>query len=121
MRKNPHDLGTRINHAISAAVSVMRAYAAEQAGHELPPLAWSLTPSWALNGYAGLAHTESEVAGVLARWAQVLDLTEAVMGPNMAGSLTYAGEVEGRQVVIWGVTDRDTWEQPAAQPPDGAQ
>jgi hypothetical protein len=118
MTRNPPDLTVQLNHAISAAVTdVMRAYAAERAGHELPPLAWSLTPSWGLNGHAGAAHRESEVAGVLARWAQVLNLTQFAASPGMVGSVAYTGEVEGRRVLIWGVTDRAAWEQPRTPPP----
>lgn len=41
-------------------------------------------------------------------------------GPNMAGSITYTGTAEDRPVVIWGVTNRDTWERDATQPPGGA-
>lgn len=112
MTRNPPDLSRRINDAVSAAVSdAMRAYATELLGQELPPLVWSLTPSWALNAYAGPDYAQSEVAEVLARWAQTLGLTQAETSPNMAGSLTYAGEVEGRPVMIWAVTDRTTWER----------
>jgi hypothetical protein len=114
------DLGRRINAAVyTAAGHVIHAYAVERAGADLPPLTWTLTPSWALWGHAGADCAEDQVAGVLARWAQALGLTQAELGPNMAGSVTYEGTVEGRPVQIWGVTDRDTWEQPTTPPPPG--
>lgn len=104
------DLNTRITVVVSAVVGeVVHGYARERAGAELAPLAWSLGTSWALSGYVGADCSEDEVAGVLARWAQVLDLTQAA--PSLAGSLAYDGTVEGRSVRIWGVVDRDVWER----------
>lgn len=111
------DLGTRINAAVHAAAGqVIHDYAVQQAGADLPPLTWTLTPSGALWGHAGADCAEDEVAGVLARWAQALDLAQDQVSPNLAGSVVYSGTVEGRPVRIWGVTDRDTWENPGGAP-----
>ena|SRR5436305_13249252 len=114
-------LNRNLTAAVSHAVTdVMNAYSVERAGRDLPPLAWSLvTGTGYLTGCAS-DHAEDQVLDVLTRWARALGLTQVSTSPNMAGSVTYTGEVEGRDVVIWGVTDRDTWEQPATQPPGGA-
>jgi len=108
------DLNRTLLAAIHRAVAeVMNAYASEKAGRRLEPLDWSIMPSSGeLTGYVPVDCPEGdgEVAIVAAAWAWSLDLTLVPAGPGMAGSVTYAGAVEGRQVVIWGVTDRDVWD-----------
>ena len=101
-------LVTEIHRAVA---EVMNAYGTEKAGRRLQPLDWSLALSnGALTGYVPVDCPEGEVAIVAAAWAWALGLTLVPAGPSMAGSVTYEGTVEGRPVVIWGVTDRDAWD-----------
>lgn len=81
----------------------------------LPRLSWSLGTDGLLIGHAGAECAEDEVAGVLAQWAEVLGLTHAPVTPACAGSVVYSGTVDGRAVLIWGVTDRRTWEAGGAR------
>jgi hydrogenase/urease accessory protein HupE len=106
------DLNRTLTAAITRVVGqVMNAYGNERAGRRLKPLDWSVTStSGALTGYVPVDCPEGEVAIAAAAWSWALGLTLAPANPNMAGLVTYTGEVEGRQVVIWGVTDRDIWE-----------
>jgi hypothetical protein len=106
------DLNRTLTAAITRAVGqVMNAYGNDRAGRLLKPLDWSVTSSsGALTGYIPVDCPEGEVAIVVAAWSWAIGLILVPADPNMAGLVTCTGEVEGRQVVIWGVTDRDTWE-----------
>lgn len=105
-------LNKRIDTAVSAAVAaVMTAYTQERTGALLPPLSWSLDTDGLLVGHTGADYVEGEVGGVIARWAEVLGLTPAPVTAACAGSAVYSGTVEGRSVLVWGVTDRDSWER----------
>lgn len=55
------------------------------------------------------AFAEDEIEPALWVWAHALGLTR--MSEPMSGAVEYHGHVSGCSVLVWGVVDRDCWEE----------
>lgn len=104
----------RQRQAVTAAIN---AWGQAEAG--ALPLEWRLTPldAWEPQrgsrwvGQATSDYDEAEVAGVLETWAKFLRL-ESRGDRDGDGSLTFESPRDsGFRVEIWGVIDRERWEE----------
>ncbi|MBB5153181.1 hypothetical protein [Saccharopolyspora phatthalungensis] len=80
--------------------------------HGLPTgLYWrsSLRSGVFLTGHVGAEFTEDQVSEALQKWADHLGLCKDE--DPMVGSASYSGAAGGISIEVWGVTDRDRWDQ----------
>ncbi|GAA3435621.1 hypothetical protein [Kutzneria kofuensis] len=81
------------------------------------PLTWSIRlEDWHISGQAGAEYSDDEAAEALEAWADLLGLTAHSLA--VAGTDTYHGLVDGVDIELWGVTDRDAFEQDTAPAED---
>jgi hypothetical protein len=120
MSQPPPDLGLTLHPAIADAVSqVMNAIPGAGV-----PLNWRLdlssqNPVWeALSGQVSSEYDESEVLDILTGWARLLDLAQ--VAEPVAGTTEYRGTVDHRPITVWGITDRDVFDQPLPSSDGGA-
>lgn len=104
--------GSVFNDALTAG---MQQYAQRQG---LPwELRWSLShvvePDGSVHtqvsGHVGAEYADDQVPGALRAWAEHLGLSEDV--DPLLGSASFSGESRGVVVELWGVVDREQWEQ----------
>lgn len=103
---------SRITEAIRAGMAAGITAQLNQLGQAAGcgPLTWSIRlEDGRVSGQAGAEYSDDETAEVLGEWADLLGLT-AVTALD-AGVDMYRGLVDGMDIEVWGVTDRDTFEQ----------
>ena len=109
-------LTDEIRHAMNDAVTNKLNQLGKR--HRLRPLVWSIRQAdgggWRADGYASVDYDPVEVPVVLDTWARWLRL-DRVDQPLCPGTVEYRGRVDGLDVELWGVTDRDLFEQSTAQ------
>jgi hypothetical protein len=81
------------------------------------PLSWSIRlEDGRVTGQAGAEYSDDEATEALEAWSDLLGLTAAPM--LTAGTDTYHGLVDGMHIQVWGVTDRDAFDQDTAPTKD---
>ncbi|MET9030948.1 hypothetical protein ABZW96_35885 [Nocardia sp. NPDC004168] len=104
-----HGFGRMIELSVEAVVNTV----GQRAG--CAPLTWELytadeTSGLAVTGIAsGRDYNDSQVTAIVQAWADLLGLIR-VVPPTTSGTIEYRGVVDGIEVEVWGITDKQFFE-----------
>ncbi|MDQ2708776.1 MAG: hypothetical protein M3Z25_14555 [Actinomycetota bacterium] len=108
-----------LNSAIRVAVGEALTRVMNSRARGCPPLYWSFVEDrdvlpGGLEGMAGPEYPDAEAGAAIGRWAQRFGLIQHTPPAELAGTTEYSGEIEGRSVRLWAVTNRTQWDQATA-------